>query len=76
MDVRPPDAHNSITALATCRRAVQVVPHSAASPSPVSPVNIIDCIEIQMLTNTHSFQYKPLANILTKEKGAFVNIWG
>jgi hypothetical protein len=49
MDVRPLTAHNYNTALATCRRVVQVVPHSAASPSPVSPVNIIDCIEIRML---------------------------
>jgi hypothetical protein len=75
MDVRPLTAHNSITALATCRRAVQIVPHSAASPSPVSPANIIDCTEMQMLTSTHLLQYKPLANTLTKEKGAFVNIW-
>jgi hypothetical protein len=72
MDVRPLTAHNSITALATCRRAVL---RSAASPSPVSPANIIDCIEIRMLPSTHLLQYKPLANTLTKEKGAFVNIW-
>ncbi len=75
MDVRLLTAHNYNTALATCRRAVRVAPHSAAFPSPISPVNIIDCIEIRMLPNTHMLHYKPLANPLAKEKGAFVNIW-
>ena len=72
MDVRPLTAHNYIIALATRRRAVL---RSAASPSPVSPADIIDCTEIQTPTNTHMLHYKPLANTLTKEKGAFVNIW-
>ena len=72
MDVRPLTAHNSITALATCRRAVL---RSAATPAPVSPANIIDCIKMQTPANTHMLQYKPSANPLAKEKGAFVNIW-
>jgi hypothetical protein len=75
MDVRPPDAHNSTTALATYQRTVQIVLQRTWPPAPVSPANIIDCIEIRTPTNTHMLQYKPFANPLAKEKGAFVNIW-
>jgi hypothetical protein len=75
MDVRPPNARNSITALVTYQRTVQIILQRTSPPAPVSPANIIDCIEIRTPTNTHMLQYKPFANPLAKEKGAFVNIW-
>jgi hypothetical protein len=75
MDVNPQNANNSITALTTYQRTAQIILQRTTSPSPVSPANIIDCIEIQTPTNTHMLQYKPFANPLAKGKGAFVNIW-
>jgi hypothetical protein len=75
MDVKPLNAHNSITALATCQRTVQIILQRPSSPAPVSPANIIDCIDIRTPTNTHILQYKPFANLLAEEKGAFINIW-
>jgi hypothetical protein len=75
MDVRPLNAHNSITALATYQRTVQIVLQRPSPPAPISPADIIDCIEIRTPTNTHMFQCKPFTNPIAKEKGAFVNIW-
>jgi hypothetical protein len=75
MDVRPLNAHNSITALATYQRTVQIILQRTSPRAPVSPANIIDCTEIKTATNTHMLQYNPFTNPLTKEKGAFVNIW-
>ena len=75
MDVRPLNARNSITALATHQRTVQIILLRTSPSTPVSPANIIDCIEIRTPTNTHMLQYKPFANPLAKEKGAFINVW-
>ena len=68
MDVRPLNAHNSITALATYQRTVQIILQRTSPPAPVSPADIIDSTEIKTATNTHMLQYKPFANPLTKEK--------
>jgi hypothetical protein len=75
MDVKPLNTHNAITALALYRRTVQIILPRTSPPAPVSPANIIDCIEVKTATNTHTLQYNPFANPLTKEKGVFINIW-
>jgi hypothetical protein len=75
MDVKPLNTHNAITALAIYRRTVRIALPRTSPSAPVSPANIIDCIEVKRATNTRTLQYNPFANPLTKEKGVFINIW-
>jgi hypothetical protein len=75
MDFKPLHAHNSIAALAAYQQTVQIILRRTTPPSPVSPANIIDCIEMKRATNRHMLQYNPFANPLTKDKGVLVNVW-
>jgi len=75
MDVKPLSTHNSITALAAYQQTVQIILRRTTPPSPVSPADIIDCIEMKTATNRHMLQYDPFANPLTKDRGAFINVW-
>jgi hypothetical protein len=75
MEVKPLNAYNSITALATYQRTVQIILRRTTPPAPVSRADATNCVEIRTPTTMHIMRYQPLTNPLTKDKGVFVNVW-
>ena len=78
MDVKLPNAHISNAVLAPYQRSFHILQHTIPSPPPVSPDDIIDCVEIEMVkpspANMHITNYKSLNNYPIEEKGTFVDI--
>ncbi|HYA14299.1 MAG TPA: hypothetical protein VEF33_08165 [Syntrophales bacterium] len=79
MDVKPPNAQIPINVPATYQRTAQILQRAYLQTKPVSPDDIIDCVEIQTgkpsPANTHIIKYKPLNTPLMKDKGSFIDIW-
>ena len=72
MDVKPANAQTSITARTAYQRSPRVLQHTDIPSPPVSPDDIIGCVEIEtgkpLPANIHIAHYKPLNNYPSKKK--------
>ena len=79
MDVKSPNAQISITVPAQYQRAVPLLQHASLSSSPVSPDDIVDCVELRSGKNSPAnrqiITYRPSDSSRIKNKGQFIDIW-
>ena len=78
MDIKPPNTQISTIVPAVYQRAVRTLQRAAFQTLPVSPDDIIDCVEINTgkpsPANTNIIRYKPSDNPPTKGKGTLIDI--
>ena len=79
MDVKSANARIPITVPAQYQRAVPLLQHASLSSSPVSPDDIVDCVELQSgktsPANRQIITYRPSDSPRIKNKGQFIDIW-
>ena len=79
MDVKSSNTQIIVTVPATYQRAVPLVQQVSLPSSPVSPDDIVDCVELRSgktsQANRQIIRYSPPDSSRIKEKGKFVDIW-
>jgi hypothetical protein len=79
MDVKSPNTQISITVPAQYQRAVTLLQQVSHPSAPVSPDDIVDCIELQSGKTSPAkrqiITYRPSDSPLIKDRGKFIDIW-
>jgi hypothetical protein len=79
MEIKPHNAHVSITTLATYQRSVQILQRTTIHSPPANYDDIIDHVEIETRrpppTTMDTIKYTFSHQNPSKEKGTFVDIW-
>ena len=68
-----------ITVPAQYQRAVALLKHASLSSSPISPADVVDCVELrtgkQSPTTMQIIRYRPSDSPRIKDRGKFIDIW-
>ena len=79
MDVRSPNTQISVTVPAHYQRATTLVQRVSPSITPVSPDDIVDCVELHGGKTKQVYRqiirYTPPDSPRLKGKGQFIDIW-
>jgi hypothetical protein len=79
MDVKSPNNEIAITIPAQYQRAILLLQHASQPSAPVSPDDIVDCVELQsgktLPAKRQIVTYRPSDSPPIKNKGQIIDTW-